>query len=247
MATVYQAEYAGHPVRYAFRYPKTSEYFRSWLVPVPGEEYDVMVTPEQIQRAYELMQMGNAEDYAEYKALIGPASHYLLRFGCCIFHSVAFRWKGRAWLLAAPSGTGKSTQFFNWRRLFPGEIFMICGDMPVLETREEDSVWVHPTHWNGKESIGSTSTAPLGGIIVLEQGRENRIERLTSHQALIPVLNQFCGIPETEEDILKMFGILDRMLRGYPVWKLTNLGDDASTKLLRETIAKETEGKPRVQ
>ena len=108
MATVYQAEYAGHPVRYAFRYPKTREYFRSWLKPAEGDEFDAMATPEQILRAHELMQFGNAEDYAEYKALIEPASHVLLRSGCCIFHAVAFRWKGKAWLMTAPAATSSS-------------------------------------------------------------------------------------------------------------------------------------------
>jgi len=242
MATVYQAEYAGHPVRYAFRYPKTREYFRAWLKPVSGEDYDAMATPEEILLAHDLMQVGNAEDYAEYKALIGPASHVLLRSGCCIFHAVAFLWKGKAWLLTAPSGTGKSTQFFNWRRLFPTEIVMICGDHPVLEQRADGSVWVHPTHWNGKESMGSTAFAPLGGIVVLEQAGENRMERMTAHEALIPVLHEFCAMPETEEEIRTIFGLLDRMLGDHPVWKLSNLGDDASTRLLRETILKEAGG-----
>ncbi len=201
-----------------------------------------MATPEQIRQAHELMQVGNAEDYAEYKAVIEATCHALLRFGCCIIHSVAFLWKGRAWLLAAPSGTGKSTQFFNWRRLFPGEIIMICGDHPVLEQREDGSVWVHPTHWNGKESIGSRAFAPLGGIIVLEQARENRMERLSAHEALVPVLNQFCAAPDTEEEIRTIFGMLDHMLGEHPVWKLSNRGDDASTLLLRETIAKAAGG-----
>ena len=242
MATVYLAEYTGHPVRYAFRYPKTREYFRSWIKPVAGEEYDVMATPEQILQAHELMQVGNAEDYAEYKALIEPTGHVLLGFRCCIFHAVAFLYKGRAWLLTAPSGTGKSTQFFNWRRLFPGEIIMICGDHPVLEQREDGSVWVYPTHWNGKESMGSHASARLGGIVVLEQAGENRMDRLTAHAALAPVLDQFCVRPETEEEIWTMFGMLDRMLGDHPVWKLRNLGDDASTLLLRESIAKEAGG-----
>ena len=242
MGTVYQAEYARHPVRYAFRYPKTREYFRSWLQPVAGDEYDAMATPEQILKSHELMQVGNAEDYAEYKALIEPTSRFLLRFGCCVIHSVAFLWKGKAWLLSAPSGTGKSTQFFNWRRLFPGEIIMICGDHPVLEQREDGSIWVHPTHWNGKEHIGSRRFAPLGGIVVLEQDRDNRIERLTPHEALIPLLNQFCAVPETEEEIRTVFGMLDRMLGDHPVWKLINRGDEASTLLLRQTIAQAAGG-----
>ena len=242
METVYQAEYAGRPVRFAFQYPKTKLYFRSWLHPVDGEDYDARATAEEIARAHELIPEGNAEDYAEYKALIGVTSRVLLRQGCCIFHAVAFLWRGKAWLLTAPSGTGKTTQFLNWRRAFPSEIQMICGDMPVLEQLADGSIRVHPTNWSGKESLGSRTAAPLGGIILLEQGSENRIARMTAHDAVIPILGQFCIDPETEEDIRTLFALLDRMLSGYPVWKLVNLGDEASTRLLKETLAPMTGG-----
>ena len=155
MEKVYEAEYAGHPVRFAFLEPQTRQHFKFWLKPVEGEYYDIKATPELVKHVLAHMPEENPEYYAEYKALIGPTSAFLLRFRCCIFHAVAFLWQGKAWLLTAPSGTGKSTQFMNWRRLHPAEITMICGDMPVLELREDDSVWVHSSNWNGKEGIGS--------------------------------------------------------------------------------------------
>ena len=242
METVYLAEFAGHAIRYAFLYPKTKRYFRGWLKPVEGETYDVKATPELVAEAHLLQPEENPEDYAEYKALTGLTSKYLLRYGSCIFHAAAFLWRGRAWLLTAPSGTGKTTQFLNWRRLHPGEITMICGDMPVLERREDGSLWIHPTSWTGKENIGSFSPAPLGGVILLEQGRENRMETLSPRNAIEPLIGQFIADPETEQEICTICGLLDRMLSEYPVWKLVNLGDDASTELLRRTIAERTGG-----
>lgn len=234
---IYQAEFAGRAVRYRFHYPDTARRFRSWLRPVDGEEYDVMASEEELRLAHHETTAAVANDYAEFKAVIHPTSRFLLCTNCCIFHSVAFLWRGRAWLLTAPSGTGKSTQFLNWRMQYPGEVLMICGDMPILERRTDGSVWVYPTCWTGKENIGSFTAAPLGGVILLEQGRENRISPLAPREAIPPLFTQFCFIPETEEQINGLCGLLDAVLSGYPVWKFVNLGDAASTDLLRGEIA----------
>ena len=233
MDDVYELKLAGHPLHYAFRYPKTRLYFRSWLRP-SGEEADILAPPEEIARAHALIPDKNPEDYAEFKALCGLTGQALLRWDCCIFHAVAFRFRGRAWLLTAPSGTGKTTQFMNWRRLLPAEITMISGDMPVLE-RKGDAITVHPSPWNGKESIGSFLSAPLGGVVLLEQGRENRMERIPTREAIIALMRQFVAAPSTEEDILSICAMLDAILH-RPFRKLVNTGDLASTELLRETL-----------
>lgn len=236
MERIYEAEYAGHPVRFAFLDPQTRQHFKFWLKPVEGEYYDIKATPELVKHVLAHMPEQNPEYYAEYKALIGPTSAFLLRFRCCIFHAVAFLWQGKAWLLTAPSGTGKSTQFMNWRRLHPAEITMICGDMPVLEQREDGSVWVHSSNWNGKEGVGSKTSAPLGGLILLEQGMVNRITPLSASEAIPALLCQFAVSFDSEEQILTVCGMLDRMLSSYPAWKMVNLGDNDSTELLRSTI-----------
>ena len=119
---------------------------------------------------------------------------------------------------------------------------MICGDMPALEKRPDGSVWIHPTSWNGKENLGSRISAPLSGIVLLEQDGVNEIMPLTPRQAIPPLLRQFIIRPDTEEQIRALAGILDGTLRSVPVWKLRNLGDDASTELLRRTLAQRQTG-----
>lgn len=242
MDKVYQAMYAGHPVRFAFLDPRTRQLFKFWLKPVDGASYDVMATPELLERVRPYMPENSQEYYVEYKALIGPTSEFLLQYRCCIFHAVAFLWNGRAWLLTAPSGTGKSTQFLNWRRLHPGEITMISGDMPLLEQRDDGNFWVYATNWNGKEGIGSFFSAPLGGIILLEQGKENQVESLPAREAIPALLQQFGVFFETEKEILTVCEMLDGIMSRYPAWKLVNRGDDASTELLRRTLAERTGG-----
>ena len=239
---IFEVEYGGHPVRYAFRYPATRWRFRNYICRSNSETYDVLAPAERIEATRGMLPAGCGDDYAEYRSLISLTSRALLRWESCIIHAVAFLWRGRAWLLTAPSGTGKSTQFLNWQRLYPGEITMICGDMPALEKRPDGSVWIHPTSWNGKENLGSQISAPLSGIVLLEQDGVNEIMPLTPRQAIPPLLRQFIIRPDTEEQIRALAGILDGTLRSVPVWKLRNLGDDASTELLRRTLAQRQTG-----
>ena len=234
MQTVYQAIFAGHAVKYAFRYPATREHFLKWLETSEGEP-DLIASPEEIARTHLVIPSANAEDVAEFKALCELTGRFLLRWDCCLFHAVSFLWRDRAWLLTAPSGTGKTTQFLNWRKLAPLEIMMISGDDPTLELRGEE-IRVHASPWNGKESIGTRRSAPLGGVVVLEQGGENRITRLAPREALEALFKSLAFEPETEAEIRATCRILDGMLN-RPVWKLVNRGDLASTELLRRTLA----------
>ena len=233
---VYQMNIAGHPLRYAFLYPATRYKLHPWPRPVAGECFDIRVTSEKIALGRNFLTPDSSDEYVEYRCLIELTARTLLRYGCSIFHAASFVWRDRAWLLTGPSGVGKTTQYFNWQRLFPGEITMISGDMPALEAREDGSVWVHPSSWNGKENLFSRISAPLGGLVLLEQGRENRIAALSPRESVIPLMKQFMAVPETEEELSAMAGLLDQMLRSAPSWKLMNVGDDASTRLLRDTL-----------
>lgn len=239
---VYEAKFAGHSIRFAFQHPEARWNFRSFIKSSQSEEYDVIASLERIELERAIMPDDALDGFVEYRSLIGLTSRELLKYDCCIFHSVSFVWRGNAFLLTAPSGTGKTTQFYNWQRLFPGEITMISGDMPVLERCDDGSIWAHPTTWNGKENIGSRICAPVAGIILLEQGKENRILPLSARDAVMRFFGQFIVRPETEEQIRALARLMDQMLRNLPCFKFVNLGDDASTTLLRETLAPLAEG-----
>lgn len=239
---IYEVELAGHPVRFAFQYPETKRFFRRYLKRSSAAEYDILSSPERIEAARLLLPAGSSDGYVEYRTLIELTALELLRYRCCILHAVSFLWRGYAWLLAAPSGVGKTTQFLNWQAMYPGEISMICGDMPVLAVRDNGSIWVYPSSWNGKENIGSMDlSAPLGGIVLLEQGSSNSIAPVTPKDAITPLFQQFLLRPRTENEILALTGLMDQMLRGVPIWKLTNLGDHASTEMLRAALSRHAE------
>lgn len=179
---------------------------------------------------------GMTDALVEYNELPPAVSDALLPFGRCLFHGVAFIWRGKAWLFSAPSGTGKSTQYVLWKIRYGDEIRMLNGDKPVLEF-SDNGVTVHPSPWTGKESMGRMESAPLGGIIFLRQAGENRIDLLPAGQAVAPIFGQFIYSAGTEEQIHAVCRMEEQMLRSVPVWLLSNLGDTASAELTHDTLA----------
>ena len=233
---VYSYSFAGHTLYYAFRFPATRYYFRP--LPRKAEHADrvISVTDEAFARARALLPPESEDAYVEYRMMILRSANALLRHGCCIFHAASFLYRGKAWLLTAPSGTGKTTQYQNWEASHPGELTMISGDMPVLELREDGGVWVHPSPWNGKENIGNRISAPLGGVVYLRQGKRNELSRPPVSELLTPVFRQFLARPETEEDARALGRLADAVFSSYPVWRFVNDGTPASTEMLRSAI-----------
>ncbi len=172
----------------------------------------------------------------EASLITALASDVLLQQDRCILHAVALRHADRAWLITAPSGVGKSTQARTLNELYPGQFSVICGDRPVLELRDGDSVFVHPSPWNGKEGWHGADGAPLAGIVCLRRGQENDIRPLSARDAVIPVLHALIHTGRTAEAIRRTAAFEDALLRRTRVWELVNRGVPDSTRLLYETL-----------
>ena len=196
------------------------------------------VSEDEIASARKFYDDGATDAYIEECEISRAAGTALLPFGRAVFHGAAFVWRQKAWIFAAPSGTGKTTQYRLWKLLFGDEIQMLCGDKPVIEI-EHGGTTVFPSPWRGKENMGNRITAPLGGIIILEQEKENSIRRLLPREAAGRIYLQFMFSRKTKEQLLAVCSLEHRLLSTAPVWLLKNRGDEASAMLCRETIEKE--------
>lgn len=105
----------------------------------------------------------------------------LLQRGGAILHAAYIDWNGQALLFTAPSGTGKSTQAALWAKHAGVEI--VNGDRVLV--RQWNGQWYafgYPCC--GSSRICLNRTLPLRAIVVLQQGTENRVERLTAPQKI---------------------------------------------------------------
>ncbi len=229
---------AGVPLRCCLRKADTITFLKDYLCQTSNSQAVVSVTDELITAFLKNVSSTTLTAADEYHLLHLPVSNALLPFDRCVFHGTAILWRDKAWLFSAPSGTGKTTQYRQWRRLYRSEIRIINGDKPILQLCDDGTIMVHPSPWKGKERMGCMLKAPLGGIIYLEQGKENTIELMDTQDAAVPIYRQFLFLPETEEAIRQVCRLEDRILRGVPVWKLINKGDAQSAELTHDTLVK---------
>lgn len=229
---------------YVLRYPETKKYFKNYICDEPPETAGELltVTDELWERHRNVAESSISEAYTEFYALLGITSRALLKHGKCLFHGVAFLWRGRAWIITAPSGTGKTTQLRMWQKLFGDEIELINGDKPVMECREDGSVWMYPSPWNGKENLSGSKSGKLAGIIYLEQADHNEFGRMDLRSSIFPIYRQFLYYGDYEKEIREVGHMLDVVLRKIPVWKLSNLGDESSAELTHNTLLHDLEG-----
>ncbi|MCR5450710.1 MAG: hypothetical protein K6F23_15095 [Solobacterium sp.] len=233
----YSLDLGGYEVRYAFEDPDTYKIFGKYIREAEGSTYDIRVTREYMEKCRWLVTEDTEDDYLEFQSLMEATAIRLLSVNRALFHGVSFLWKGKAWIITAPSGTGKTTQYRHWRSMLRKEIQIISGDKSVITCRDDGKVIVSSSPWRGKERMGVPfKSRELGGIILLEQGNRNEIRRMSSQEAVYPLFIEFISIPENEEQIRKQGDLLRQILENTPVWKLVNKGDSDSALLTQKTL-----------
>ena len=234
--------FAGQEIRLSLKHPDTFLYFSDYLRPAPsgpGTERAVRIPEEAVLEW--AREFGVPDDgRREFELAVYSVSDALLAYDACAVHAGAILYGGRAWLFAAESGTGKSTQLKNWMSLYPGGSLVMNGDKPLLRAVEGSPVSVYPSPWKGKERWGDDRvTAPLGGVVLLRQGAENRIRRADGFHAAARLFSCFFSRFEDRNSVHKLCVIEGRILGSVPVWEMENTGDRGSTKLIHDEIARE--------
>lgn len=233
-------------IRYSLLNPDTIHYFGKYILNKPdiSDVHDIAITPEyMMNNRWLVSEDEKSEAFLEFHCLMLATGNYIQRYNHALFHGVCFLWKDKSWILTAPSGTGKTTQMRLWNRQFRKELTVINGDKPVIQCRADRTIWACSSPWEGKEKIGTPGLcAPLGGIVILEQGLENTISRVSIQEAVYPLFREFVSYPETTDQIKMQGEILEKMLETVPVWKLVNKGDPESAELTYRTLLEYQEG-----
>lgn len=150
----------------------------------------------------------------------------LAKFDGFLLHSSAIRYQGRSLLFSGPSGVGKSTHARGWARLFGDDQVQIINDDKPAVRLMDGTFYVYGTPWTGKERESLNVKVPLGGILLLEQGRENRIERVRDPFGIYFLLNQTMRYRHSVPTG-RLLSLIDRLFDQIPIFKMTcALGPD---------------------
>lgn len=157
----------------------------------------------------------------------------LLNFSALVLHSSHIAVNGRGLVFSAPSQTGKSTQAELWRQYAGAEV--VNGDRSIL--RRRDGVWcVHGCPMCGTSGIHRQGQEPLDHIVMLAQGKENRLERiggLTAWRLLYPQIT----IPAFDPDFAgRAMEELEALITEVPVWHYSCTKTPDAVTALREWL-----------
>lgn len=157
----------------------------------------------------------------------------LLQRGAVILHAAYIDWEGQAVLFTAPSGTGKSTQAELWEQYAGAEI--INGDRALV--RQEDGKWYalgYPCC--GSSKICVNRTLPLRVIVMLRQGEENRVERLTVSRKIRALTAATEIYPWDGLEVNRALDLAALLAEDVPVVRLTCRPDEEAVKTLKQYL-----------
>lgn len=170
--------------------------------------------------------------YLESLAFYRKFCSYIVNKNILLFHSSAIAVDGKAYLFAAPSGTGKSTHTRLWRETFGERAVTVNDDKPLIKV-EDGRLTVYGTPWDGKHRLSSNIAVPVAGICFLTRGKTNTIERLAPMQALPEFLSQTFR-PMEEDGVRKMLALAMKATAEIPMWRLACTISDEAVKVAYE-------------
>lgn len=157
----------------------------------------------------------------------------LLRQDAFLLHASAIDWQGRGILFTAPSGTGKSTQAELWRIHENARI--INGDRGLVRLTE-DGWKVYGSPYAGSSGIHTNLSAPVACIVVLSQGPENCLKRL-SPLAAFQHLYRGTTIPAWDMEAVEAgTELLLKVLETVAVFHLSCRPDQGAVEVLKQAL-----------
>lgn len=214
-----RVQIAGCTVEVSPQYDYTVEFLKEYAVsqdtPLTGDFPVLAVSEEEILREQEGYSELFERGYLESLALLRKLAEALSAAEAVLFHGVALEWQGRCYLIAARSGTGKSTHAFLWQRYLK-QVRIINGDKPFIR-KTDNGFLVYGTPWCGKEGLHVNTQAKLAAIIFLDRGEQCAISRLGEREAVARLLSQ---VHVTDTGAAQVLHVCDAMLGSVPCYHL---------------------------
>ena len=197
--------------------------------------FSVNTTKEAVMAEVENAPEPTTYNYAEALCLYREMAEKLPLYDRAVFHGAAIEYGGKAYLFTAPSGTGKTTHISLWRRFLDEKVDIINGDKPILHV-SKNGITVYGTPYAGKEGWQRNASAPLAGICILSQGRDNRIERAES--GVFAKLLQQTYRPRNKDAMRKTVSLVKELCR-VPCYSLSCDISEQAVKVSFEALTNE--------
>lgn len=218
---------ANIPVTVNNRFTLVEEVSRDYHTTESGEFF-VEVTDSDIKNSRSMADEQFGDDYHESLSVYRKIAEKLPHYDAFLFHGSVIEYEGKAYIITANSGVGKTTHTRLWLSEFGDNVSIINGDKPIV--RFIDGIpFACGTPWQGKENLGKNDMKPIGGIAFLERGVENRAGTISPDEAIIRFMKQIY-LPKTDPTALKKtLALSNRILNSVRLVRLEcNMNPEAA-------------------
>lgn len=171
--------------------------------------------------------MDGKEDGLENALIASIMTHLSTRRGLML-HSSLVDFNGKGIMFVGPSGIGKTTQAELWMKY--RDAVIINGDMALI--REEEAGFTgYGCPWHGSSPYCENRQVPLCGIIVLEQAKENRIERLSGVTLIERMMNNIFLPHWYPRGVEAAMETVDHLLSQVPVYLMKCRPDEEAVEM----------------
>ena len=168
-----------------------------------------------------------------FQALRLPFLYLAEKRGMYALHSASILYENRAWLFSGKSGTGKSTHTNLWNRLF--ETPVLNGDLNLLAIDQEGAK-VYGIPWCGTSGIHTTDMRPLGGIVLLKQGKEETLLPLSEEEKRLHVMMRLISPVWDGEMLAGTLDFVDRLAACIPVYRFSCTKEETAAVEMKRII-----------
>lgn len=152
-----------------------------------------------------------------------------------ILHSSFVLYNDTAILFTAPSGTGKSTQADLWHKY--RNTRTINGDRSLL-VKKDNCYYACGWPICGSSEICFNEMYPISSIVVLSQGKENKIEEMDTKDKFKKLLSEITINYHNTDFVMKAMDFIEDITSHIPIYHLTCTISEDAVKCLENKIKK---------
>lgn len=191
-------------------------------------EFTVCVTEDEIDE--ERVSSETSYDPSYYESIIAyrKIAERIPDYDAFLFHGSVIEYDGKAYVITAHSGVGKTTHTRLWMSEFGESVKILNGDKPTI--RIIDGIaYACGTPWQGKENYGRNVIKQLAGFAFLTRAEENKAYEIGPSEAVMRFMSQIYLPKKSKSALAKTMLLADRVIKGVKLVHLEcNMNPEAA-------------------
>ena len=214
MITVRMAEInIGICYRFEFTFNFLKEY-------ITDSKPDFTIEPKQedIDNERLFIEYAVPDERLEYIAIYRMIAEKLSEYDAAVFHAAVIECEGKAFMIMAKSGVGKTTHVRLWLQRYKDTASVLNGDKPILRIMD-GKVYVCGTPYMGKEGYGKNKICPLGGIAFLKRAEDNSFAVISPKEGVLPFMKQIYISNSSADKTLNILRLSNKIISTTPLFE----------------------------